>query len=714
MSQESLTKQKHRWFFYRRGGVNQVMLRNAADLAALDQLDPKLWMALAMPLKGIVLDPLTLKILDTDQDGWIRPPEILAAVRWVVEKLRDPGLIFKGEDSVPLAEIADPDLLSTAERILQNLGLADKKAICLADVTNLNRIFAATKFNGDGIVPAGSAETEAAAAAIADILSVLPGKADCGGQIGVDAETVNQFFGEAEKLCAWEDQQTPSEELLRAAAAVQSIGGKIDDYFTRCRILAFDSSAAGALNSQAGGYSGFTGRMLDDTDEKLVTLPLAMPAPGKPLPLLEGVNPAWAKQLATLATDAVNPVLKTEAVELTEAGWDDLKTAVAEIIKWQKAKPETTVEKLGLPRLRELLTSDTREQLDSLIKQDALMRPEYDRITLLEKLLRFARDLNEVLTNMVNFADFYGNTDAVFQAGTLYLDARASSLCIEVTDPDRHSVLAGLSGAFLVYCKLTRADGAQKDIVAVITNGDSDNLIVGRNGVFYDRSGLDWLAAVTKIVSNPISVREAFWTPYKKLVRLIEEQIAKRAQAAETDSTTKLTDAVTKAAEPAQTVKPSAPGKLDLGTIALFGTAIGGVSALVAGFLKTLFGLGFWLPLGVLGVLLLISGPSMLLASMKLRLRNLGPLLDAGGWAVNTKARINIPFGASLTKLAEIPKGSGHLATDPFADKSRTRVIVLIIVFLMLLTTFWRLENWKTWFSGDKPAEVVQTTGSEE
>ena len=57
--------------------------------------------------------------------------------------------------------------------------------------------------------------------------------------------------------------------------------------------------------------------------------------------------------------------------------------------------------------------------------------------------------------------------------------------------------------------------------------------MVGRNGIFYDRKGRDWDATITKIIDNPISIRQAFWSPYKKVVRMIEEQVAKRAAAAD-------------------------------------------------------------------------------------------------------------------------------------------------------------------------------------
>jgi hypothetical protein len=39
----------HDWHFFRAGGVDQVSLRNGADVLALAELDQKLWVALAMP-----------------------------------------------------------------------------------------------------------------------------------------------------------------------------------------------------------------------------------------------------------------------------------------------------------------------------------------------------------------------------------------------------------------------------------------------------------------------------------------------------------------------------------------------------------------------------------------------------------------------------------------------------------------------------------------
>src|SRR6185436_11638324 len=96
-------------------------------------------------------------------------------------------------------------------------------------------------------------------------------------------------------------------------------------------------------------------------------------------------------------------------------------------------------------------------------------------IVAVDKLVRYHRDLYRLLNNFISFRDFYRRKDkAVFQVGTLYLDQR--------------------------YCELTRkSTGEKMTIAAAFTNGDSDNLMVGRNGIFYDRSGRDWDATITKI-----------------------------------------------------------------------------------------------------------------------------------------------------------------------------------------------------------------------
>jgi len=62
------------------------------------------------------------------------------------------------------------------------------------------------------------------------------------------------------------------------------------------------------------------------------------------------------------------------------------------------------------------------------------------------------------------------------------------------------------------------------------------NLMVGRNGVFYDHKRDDWDCTVTRIIEKPIGITQAFWAPHKRFVRMIEEQAAKRASAADEEA----------------------------------------------------------------------------------------------------------------------------------------------------------------------------------
>jgi hypothetical protein len=193
------------------------------------------------------------------------------------------------------------------------------------------------------------------------------------------------------------------------------------------------------------------------------------------------------------------------------------------------------------------------------------------------KTLRYVRDLHKLCINFVNFRDFYDNDDepATFQAGTLYLDQRACRLCLPVDDAGKHASMAALAGTYLAYCDCVRKGTDEKrQIVAAFTNGDADNLMVGRNGLFYDRQGRDWDATITKIVDNPISIRQAFWAPYKKLVRLIEEQVAKRAAAADDAATAKLESTAATAAN-VDSAKPADPKKGAVGAVAAMGVACG-------------------------------------------------------------------------------------------------------------------------------------------
>ncbi len=723
----------HNWRFFRAGGIDQVRLDRGNDLMALDQLDQKLWMALACPTAGLHFDAQTLAYIDTDGDGRVRAPELIAAVRWAGGLLKNPDDLLKGAVALPLDAIDDSQpagvrLVQSARRILANLGKPEATVIETADTEDLSRVFQ-TPFNGDGIIPVAAASDPETGAVIEAIIAAMGSREDRSGEPGIDQELTDAFFAEAEAFSQWHAKAEADAAVLplgdktaAACDAVRAVAAKVEDYFTRCRLSAFDTRATKALNREETAYLELAAQDLTITSAEIAALPLARIEAGQPLPLGDGLNPAWAEAITLLRDAAVAPLLGPDTAALSEAQWRDLLARIAPFEAWSKEKTGTAVEGLGLERVRQILASPVRATLSELIARDAAEAENADAITDVDKLVRFHRDLHRLCVNFVNFKDFYDyGQAAVFQAGILYLDQRSCELCLPVADAAKHAALAALAGACLVYCDCTRqADGAKMQIAAVFTDGDSDNLMVGRNGIFYDRQGRDWDATVTKIVDNPISLRQAFWSPYKKLVRLIEEQVAKRLGAADAAASARLQATATKVAtaDQPQAKPPEPPKKPDIATVAAIGVAFGAIGTFLATLLAYVTGVIKMGPLAVLGaivaIMLVISGPSLIMAWLKLRKRNLGPLLDANGWAINARARISVALGSILTKIARLPEGATRDARDPYADKKSpwpTLIVLLLLLSLvyMALNHMGYIHQWTGGRWGQARPAVVET-----
>jgi hypothetical protein len=687
----------HTWKFFRAGGFDQVKLDSGADLCNLDQLDQKLWVALACPTTGLEFDSKTLALIDSDNDGRVRAPEIIAAGKWACSMLKYPDDLIRGGDSVKFDAINDSTdegkrLLVSAQQIAANLGKKADQAITLADASDANKIFANTVLNGDGVIIPESATDDATKALITDIINCMGSVPDRSGKAGIDQAKADAFFAECTAFDAWmKPGEADAANILplgeataTASATVKAIKAKVDDYFGRCRLAAFDPRVAGILNRSEGEYVSIASKDISINADEVAAFPLAHIASGKPLPLLGAINPAHAAAVDAFVKNAVQPLLGAKT-ELTESDWSQLQAKLAPFERWSAGKGGAAVEKLGIKRVREILGGNGRDSVNALIASDKALEPGATAIANVERLCRYVRDLHQLCSNFVNFEDLYdGGDPAIFQCGTLYLDQRSCNLCLVVDGPARHAAMAGLAGAYLAYCDCVRkATGEKMSIVAIFSQGDDDNLMVGRNGVFYDRKGRDYDATITKLIANPISMRQAFWLPYKKLVRAIEEQVSKRAAAAEAASDARMASVASSAAQ-ADKIKPAEPKKVDVGTVAALGVAFGALGAAVAGIMGVFSKVDSWqLPLLFGALLLLISGPSLILAFIKLRKRNLGPILDANGWAVNAKAKINVPFGTSLTGIAKLPPGSVVVGGDRFAEKKAIWPKVLIVLFFV-------------------------------
>ena len=655
------------WKFASVGGTVRVNIQSGEDIRHLGELDRKLWTVLSCPTSGLEFDETTLKLIDVDKDGKIRVDEVIKTAQWLTRILKNADDLLKENDSLPLDgfNTEDPDgarLQASARQILKNLQL-EKDSISLEDTADNVKIFAQTQFNGDGIITPASAPDEATAKLIETIAGIASAM-DRSGVPGITAEHVEAFYAACADFQAWmaagtKDVFPYGDKTADALAAVNAIKDKVADYFMRCKLIGFDAASAEAVDVSVAKIAAIEGNLAAATDQ-IALQPLAKPAADGKL-VLKAVNPAWKG-----AIDAVVSLVGIKNEALDEAEWAAILGTFAPYVAWMDAKKGAEVEALGLDCVKAILKEDKKAVLLELIEKDKAEEANALSIEEVDKVLRLNKHFYRFLNNYVVLADFYDpERKAMFQAGRLYIDQRSTDLCVKVAGPAPE--ISSLSGMYILYCACTSEKlGKSFNIAAVLTDGDVDGLREGKNAVFYDRDGNDYTAKVVAIVDNPISIRQAFWTPYRKLARMINDRIDKKAAEKNEKSMSGLTSAADTATEGKAPAVPFDIGKF-AGIFAAIGMAVGLVGAALAGVVSALKGITFWQILLILGVLmLLISGPSMFIAWRKIRRRDLGPVLNANGWAINAAALVRAKFGKTLTSLAQFPKLT---AVDPEARK---------------------------------------------
>lgn len=674
------------WKFASVGGTVRVKILSGEDIRNLYQLDRKMWTVLSCPTEGLEFDAKALHMIDLDADGRIRVDEVIKTSQWLTRVIRDANLLLNEAESLKLEDFNadDPDgarLQASARQILKNLGL-EKDEISLADTADNVKIFAGTQFNGDGIITPASASDEATAKLIETIAGIASA-VDRSGVAGITADHIEAFYTACAEYSEW--KKAAGEEVFPfgdktpdAVAAVDAVKDKVADYYMRCKLIGFEEALSGAVDVNVEKIAGIEGNLAAAADE-IAKQPLAKPATDGKLDF-KAVNPAWKA-----AMDAVTALTGVGAKPVKEDDWAALLAKLAPYCAHLAAKKGAAVESLGIDAVNAILKDNRKDALLELIEKDKAEEANALSIEEVDKVLRLNKYFYRFLNNYVVLADFYDPArKAIFQAGTLYIDQRSTDLCIKVAGPSPE--ISSLSGMYILYCACTSEKlGKSFNIAAVLTDGDVDGLREGKNAVFYDRDGNDYTAKVVAIVDNPVSIRQAFWAPYKKVARMINDKIDKKAAEKNEKSMSGLTDVTNQATDGKA---PAIASTFDIakfaGIFAAIGMAIGYIGAFLTSLATGIKETPFWqLVLIIIGLMLVISGPSMFIAWRKIRKRDLGPVLNANGWAINASALVRAQFGKTLTSLAKYPSLT---AVDPAARAQRTRRWIYGILAVLCIT----------------------------
>ncbi len=345
-------------------------------------------------------------------------------------------------------------------------------------------------------------------------------------------------------------------------------------------------------------------------------MPLVTEEADVTLPLKTHLNPKHVEAILAFAEQCVKPLVG-EVDSIDRLVWKKIKTSFAPYRAWVAAKPVMNAGLLGK------LEDEERE-------------------------VRYRLYLLELLENYVTMRRLYAHEQAIFQTGILRIDAKELNLCFHVESEAAHAALSPKSNCCVLYLKLSRpAEGATRQVCAVVTAGHIGQLYVGRNGVFYDRDGKDWEAVITKIVENEVSLMEAFWSPWRKLGEGVSSMVKKFLGDKQAVAQKNVASGIQDGGQ--------ANGAAMASSIAAIGIGIGMMGTAIAAIMAAVRGLVWWQWLLAIGaVILVVSLPSVILTWFKLRRRDIGAILNACGWAVNRQMRFSMHRAKEFTRCAKI------------------------------------------------------------
>ncbi|MBI2193765.1 MAG: hypothetical protein HYU36_17455 [Planctomycetes bacterium] len=725
------------------GGQYQLVIQTIDDLEKALQLDNTCWMATSAPCAGVQADPKFLEFLDSDRNGRIRTDEFRAAVSWTLRMLSGRRGIEEGNDVLRLEDIDTSHvdgqrLRASAVRILKNLGQPDARQLSLAQVRDLRRIRADSDENGDGIITPGAAPAPEVADFIRSVMSVAGSKPDASGEPGVsDAELV-RFRQEAEAYLAWDARgRVPSgsdrsevmvwgSDTPSASATVEAVREKLDEFFTLCCLVAIDerSAAQMRLRDEELARMNFSDRAAIEARSRAA--PLAAPSREETLDLRGPINPYYREPLQKLQAQILERALGRDDGRLTRGEWQAVLDLFAPYRAWVAGKPAVSVEKLGIETLRRLLASDGEKQVRQLIEKDMAVAAEMAEIANVERLILYQQGLMRFANNFVSFPLLYDpDQQSLFQMGKLIMNGMEFTFNVRVDNRADHKASAQSAQVFVMYVEVTSgATGEHFEVATPVTRGDAQGLYRGRRGIFITPDGRVWDARVADLIVNPVSLLEAIKAPFVQLSSFVEKQADRFTTTRYADmeaglgrGISNVDQSVKKSIEESAKAAPATPataapapaapaanrGGAMRDMLVGGGVAVAALGSSFAFITSTLSQLRIWhlLAWGIAGLSVIVT-PLIVLGVLKLRRRNVSPILEASGWAINANMRITASMGHLFTHFAHFPESARKEKfdlTQKFAQQlgyrsSSFQYAAIPLVLLAAVATGFALSPW--------------------
>ncbi len=461
--------------FQKYGGIHQLRIESAEDLAFIRQLHPARWAATSVQIESLQCDPAFLEYLNQDGSGTIRAEHLRAAVTWILRMMANRDRMAASSDVLQLADLDTSheegrQLKEAAIHILAQLQVENLDEIGLEQVRIFRNTYGMTSPNGDGVLPPQHVSDPAAAQLANDVLEQVGGTKDISGADGINEGHLSQFLDGARKYLAWkalaEDDGAAGilpwgDDTAAAVELTSEFDAKIDQFFWQCDLVKLDARTAERFCLSEQALENLDGSDLRATERQLAQAPLQTPNAEGVLNLEGPVNPYYQDQMDELQNRVLARAQPDSHETLTRIGWQRVKAIFEPYCAWQAEKPSDGVGELSETTLKEYLYGPAQKKLLQLLLEDLAVKDEVKQVAALEKLTLYQRWLLELANNFVSFSALYDpRRRALFELGNLIIDGRELAFTMKVRNRTEHKKIAQASKMFLVYAEITGFPGA--------------------------------------------------------------------------------------------------------------------------------------------------------------------------------------------------------------------------------------------------------------
>ncbi len=689
-------------FFKNLNESPQKELKTIKDIENIFTLDEAHWATTGVSSDALNCDPTFIDYVDIDNNKRVMCFEVISGIKWMLKILKDRQGILDYSETLKIESINTENkegkaLLTSTKQILKKLKKSKESQITLKQVREIKDKISKTAISEAGVVLPEAAEDNQIKELLNDIIKTTEGVPHPNGKQGVNKEKLDEFIKTSNIYLKWHKKIEISEgqketkimplggATEKAYDSYKNINKKIDYFFSLCKVLIFTKRVREITNNIAKPVEEKptdTIKTLNINSQEVIEnylkeSPLANPNLTQELIFSEIINFYYEDAVKDFIDNVIKPFNISPQDKLSFRQWIAIKKKLAEYKKWQNNKQGAKVESIEINKLKEYGKEKLIKAVHTLIEESIDTALVLDEIRNVEKIILFQAWMLKFLNSFVYFPYLYDpEKRALFEMGTLVMDGRRFTLSVKVENHEKHMEFSKQSNMFILYVNILSSSEKKYEVAVPVTSGGKGNLYVGKKGIFQDLKKQDWDAEIIGIVENPISIIEAFFTPFKKLGKMISTKIEELKSTTETqlDTAVKGTETPTQ-----QTTQGPGMGNLFMGG----GIAIAALGSAMAFITKTLSEVAWHTILFTIsGAILAVLMPIFISAFIKLKKRDLTAILEASGWAINVRMNLTFKLGHFFTIRPKIKKPISMLKIFSFII---TLVIIAAVIFGIII-----------------------------